>query len=365
MAEIIRAGILSVPKGQMDAGLSIGLERGQTMRRIILPQTLRVIIPPTGNQFIGLLKASSLVSVIGGGDLLTQVEYIYGRNFLVIPLLIVASTWYLVLVTITSVVLYVARIRARPDRAPAGRSSARSGGSGVTPCRSRGDRLDRGRRRRRSARSSARRGQPARADGTGRCFGSAACTSGWARTTCSGASTWRSIAARSSSSSVRPARARARCFAASTISSESTPARSPSATSSSGTSCGSGELYEQSDREVAAIRREDRVRLPAVQPVSTHDGARERHVWPDPCSRPAARVTRSNEAGQPKRVGLEDKAHARPPTAVRRTAAARGDRPRPRHGAAADAVRRADELAGPRAGRRRARGHEGHRRRRA
>lgn len=102
MAEIIRAGILSVPQGQLDAALSIGLERGQAMRRIVLPQTIRVVIPPTGNQFIGLLKASSLVSAIGGGDLLTHVQYLYGENFLVIPMLMVATIWYLVLVTVAS-----------------------------------------------------------------------------------------------------------------------------------------------------------------------------------------------------------------------------------------------------------------------
>ncbi len=106
MAEIVRAGILSVPRGQMDAALSIGMERGDAMRRIVLPQSLRVIIPPTGNQFIGLLKASSLVSAIGGGDLLTRVEYIYGENFLIIPLLIVATIWYVAMVAVASVIQY-------------------------------------------------------------------------------------------------------------------------------------------------------------------------------------------------------------------------------------------------------------------
>lgn len=102
MAEIIRAGILSVPRGQLDAALSIGMERSEAMRRIVLPQTIRVIIPPTGNQFIGLLKASALVSAIGGGDLLTRVQFLYGENFLVIPMLTVATIWYLVLVTVAS-----------------------------------------------------------------------------------------------------------------------------------------------------------------------------------------------------------------------------------------------------------------------
>jgi polar amino acid transport system permease protein len=76
MAEIVRAGILSVDQGQVDASLALGMSRGLAMRRILLPQALRVIIPPAGNQFISLLKATSLVSVIAGGDLLTAAENI-------------------------------------------------------------------------------------------------------------------------------------------------------------------------------------------------------------------------------------------------------------------------------------------------
>jgi polar amino acid transport system permease protein len=103
MAEIIRGGFLSVPAGQTDAGMSMGLTRGQALRRIVLPQSIRVIIPPTGNQFIGMLKASSLVSVIGGSDLLTRIQLIYGQNFKILPLLIVAVLWYLILVTVASI----------------------------------------------------------------------------------------------------------------------------------------------------------------------------------------------------------------------------------------------------------------------
>lgn len=125
MTEIIRGGMLAVPRGQRDAGLSIGLEPSQVMRRIVLPQTLRVIIPPTGNQFIGLLKASALVSVIGGGDLLTRAEFIYGRNFLIIPLLIVASAWYLALVTVFSALQYLLEVRLDPDRRPGAGAVAR------------------------------------------------------------------------------------------------------------------------------------------------------------------------------------------------------------------------------------------------
>jgi polar amino acid transport system permease protein len=103
MAEIIRGGMLSVPPGQTDAGVSLGLTRGQALRRIVLPQSIRVIIPPTGNQFIGMLKASSLVSVIGGSDLLTKTQLIYGQNFKILPLLVVATLWYLILVTVASI----------------------------------------------------------------------------------------------------------------------------------------------------------------------------------------------------------------------------------------------------------------------
>lgn len=103
MAEIIRSGFLSVSAGQMEAAKSIGMKRTTAMRSIIVPQAIRVIIPPTGNQFISLLKASALVAVIGGGDLLTRAQQIYGANFAVIPLLMVASFWYLVLVSLASV----------------------------------------------------------------------------------------------------------------------------------------------------------------------------------------------------------------------------------------------------------------------
>ncbi|MBB6469548.1 amino acid ABC transporter permease [Aminobacter carboxidus] len=103
MAEIIRGGMISVPAGQIDAGMSLGLTRGQALLRIVLPQSIRVIIPPTGNQFIGMLKATSLVSVIGGSDLLTRTQLIYGQNFKILPLLIVAVLWYLILVTVASI----------------------------------------------------------------------------------------------------------------------------------------------------------------------------------------------------------------------------------------------------------------------
>lgn len=102
MAEIIRGGILGVPKGQREAAVAIGFTPLQMMRKIILPQTMRMVIPPTGNQAIAMLKVTSLVSVISARDLLTNAQTIYSRNYLVIELLIVASAWYLLLTTVAT-----------------------------------------------------------------------------------------------------------------------------------------------------------------------------------------------------------------------------------------------------------------------
>lgn len=102
MSEIFRAGIDSVDKGQTEAGLASGMKQGQVMRRIILPQALLVITPPTGNQAIGMLKTTSLVSVIAAQDLLTRVQHIYAQNYRIIDLLIVACIWYLLLTTIAT-----------------------------------------------------------------------------------------------------------------------------------------------------------------------------------------------------------------------------------------------------------------------
>jgi polar amino acid transport system permease protein len=103
MAEIVRAGIISVEDGQTDAALSLGMTRVQTLRRVVLPQAMRVIIPPTGNETISMLKTTSLASVITVTELLYAVQLIYSSNFKPIPLLIVASIWYLVCTS----VLYV------------------------------------------------------------------------------------------------------------------------------------------------------------------------------------------------------------------------------------------------------------------
>jgi polar amino acid transport system permease protein len=102
-AELVRAGIISVDKGQQEAAHSLGMSGGLTMRMVVLPQAMRVIIPPLGNETISMLKTTALVSVISGTDLMTNVQQAYAQNFKTIPLLLVASIWYLFLTSIMSV----------------------------------------------------------------------------------------------------------------------------------------------------------------------------------------------------------------------------------------------------------------------
>ncbi|GAA3776602.1 amino acid ABC transporter permease [Microbacterium kribbense] len=106
MAEIVRAGLLSVDEGQMEAAHSLGMSSGRAIRRIVLPQAMRVIIPPTGNEMIGMLKTTSLVSVIAVTELLYAAENIASRTFQTIPLLITASIWYIVVTTLLSIGQY-------------------------------------------------------------------------------------------------------------------------------------------------------------------------------------------------------------------------------------------------------------------
>jgi polar amino acid transport system permease protein len=106
MAEIVRAGILSVDHGQTEAAHALGMSRLRTMRKVVLPQAMRVIIPPLGNDTITMLKMTSLVSVIALPELLYASQIIYSRTFQTIPLLIVASIWYLIVTSVLSVVQY-------------------------------------------------------------------------------------------------------------------------------------------------------------------------------------------------------------------------------------------------------------------
>ncbi len=103
MAEIVRAGILSVERGQIDAASALGLSRLKTMKGIVLPQAMRVIIPPTGNETIGMLKTTSLASALSLSELLFSAQIVYERTFQTIPLLIVASLWYLIVTTVLTV----------------------------------------------------------------------------------------------------------------------------------------------------------------------------------------------------------------------------------------------------------------------
>jgi polar amino acid transport system permease protein len=114
MAEIVRAGIGSVDRGQTEAAHALGMSPWTTYRRIVLPQAGRLIVPPTANETISMLKLTSLVLVIGLPELMTTAQLIYGRNFQQIPLLIVASIWYLVLTTVLTVVQM--RIERRMSR---------------------------------------------------------------------------------------------------------------------------------------------------------------------------------------------------------------------------------------------------------
>jgi len=100
LAEIIRAGILSVAKGQFDAARSVGMTQAMTMRIIVLPQAMRVIIPPLGNTFNSLLKTTSLASVISMEELLRRTEVLIQVQFKVLEIFIVAALYYLVMTTI-------------------------------------------------------------------------------------------------------------------------------------------------------------------------------------------------------------------------------------------------------------------------
>lgn len=106
MAEISRAGIQSVDEGQVEAASALGMSRTQTMRRIVLPQAMRVIIPPTGNEVISMLKTTSLVSVVAMPELLYNTQQIYARTYQTIPLLILASIWYLFLTSLLTIGQY-------------------------------------------------------------------------------------------------------------------------------------------------------------------------------------------------------------------------------------------------------------------
>jgi polar amino acid transport system permease protein len=102
MSEIVRSGLISVDEGQIEAATSLGMTRAQTLRYVILPQAMRVIVPPTGNEVISMLKTTSLLSVIGITELLGAAENIAATNYQVMDMFITASLWYLMMTTILS-----------------------------------------------------------------------------------------------------------------------------------------------------------------------------------------------------------------------------------------------------------------------
>jgi len=117
MAEIIRGGLLSVDPGQVETTKAFGMTRARALRRIIISQAMRSIIPPTGNQLISMIKATSLVSVIAMGDLLYSVQAVYNRTFEIIPLLMVAVLWYLLIASILNVgQSFIERYYARSEK---------------------------------------------------------------------------------------------------------------------------------------------------------------------------------------------------------------------------------------------------------
>ncbi|WP_457030331.1 amino acid ABC transporter permease [Kitasatospora sp. P5_F3] len=105
-AEVVRGGILSVDHGQLEAAQSLGLGRARVLRRIVVPQAMRSIVPTAGNMLIGTLKGTSIVSVLAVQDLLYSAQLIYNQTYQVIPLLLVATVWYVAVTTVLSVGQY-------------------------------------------------------------------------------------------------------------------------------------------------------------------------------------------------------------------------------------------------------------------
>jgi polar amino acid transport system permease protein len=124
MAEIVRAGIESIPQGQLDAAGSLGMSRALTLRRIILPQAMRVIVPPTGNETIAMLKDTALVAYVPAYELWFQLQGIGSRTFQVFPMLVAACLWYLAMSSILMLVQhFVERHFARGASSRSGRST--------------------------------------------------------------------------------------------------------------------------------------------------------------------------------------------------------------------------------------------------
>lgn len=139
MAEIIRGGLLSVDRGQFETAEAFGMTRIRALRRIIIPQAMRSIVPPTGNQLISMIKATSLVSVIAMADLLYSVQSIYNRTFEVIPMLLVAVIWYLLITSMLNIgQSYIERYYSRADRRSGGTKTATESAPALVPAQEAG-----------------------------------------------------------------------------------------------------------------------------------------------------------------------------------------------------------------------------------
>jgi polar amino acid transport system permease protein len=104
MAEIVRAGIQSIDPGQAEAAVALGLSRNQVLRRVVLPQAMRVIVPPTGNEVIAMVKDTSLVAYVPvTGELFFQLQAVSARTFIVLPVLVAAVLWYLIICSVLMV----------------------------------------------------------------------------------------------------------------------------------------------------------------------------------------------------------------------------------------------------------------------
>ncbi|RVK91191.1 amino acid ABC transporter permease [Sinorhizobium meliloti] len=102
-SEVVRSGLLSVDSGQYEAARTIGMTQMMMLRRIVLPQAMRVMVPPVGNEVIGMVKLTSLASVIQYSEILHNAQIIYFANTRVLELLLVASFWYLLVVSVLSI----------------------------------------------------------------------------------------------------------------------------------------------------------------------------------------------------------------------------------------------------------------------
>jgi polar amino acid transport system permease protein len=105
-SEVVRAGILSVDEGQTEAAKALGVKGSKIMSTVVLPQAMRVILPPIGNEVIGMLKTTSLASAIGASEILDQAQHIYLVNNMIMELLLVTAFWYLIAVSILSAIQY-------------------------------------------------------------------------------------------------------------------------------------------------------------------------------------------------------------------------------------------------------------------